>query len=34
MKDGRMILTEQKDILLAQYGIVTTEDKDVEILSI
>ena len=31
MKDGRMILTEQKDILLAQYGIVTTEDKDVEI---
>ncbi|HDP3163686.1 TPA: ABC transporter ATP-binding protein [Staphylococcus aureus] len=32
MKDGRMILTEQKDILLAQYGIVTTEDKDVEIL--
>ncbi|NYZ03946.1 ATP-binding cassette domain-containing protein, partial [Staphylococcus aureus] len=24
MKDGRMILTEQKDILLAQYGIVTT----------
>lgn len=32
MKDGRMILTEQKDILLAQYGIVTTGDKDVEIL--
>lgn len=31
MKDGRMILTEQKDILLAQYGIVTTGDKDVEI---
>lgn len=31
MKDGRMILTEQKDILLAQYGIVTTEEKDVEI---
>ncbi|HGZ9838273.1 TPA: ATP-binding cassette domain-containing protein [Staphylococcus aureus] len=31
MKDGRMILTEQKDILLAQYGIVTTEDQDVEI---
>ncbi|AMO52768.1 TPA: ABC transporter ATP-binding protein [Staphylococcus aureus] len=31
MKDGRMILTEQKDILLAQYGIVTTEDKGVEI---
>lgn len=31
MKDGRMILTEQKDILLAQYGIVTTEDKDVKI---
>ncbi|HHM3553843.1 TPA: ATP-binding cassette domain-containing protein [Staphylococcus aureus] len=31
MKDGRMILTEQKDILLAQYGIVTTEGKDVEI---
>ncbi|EGS81444.1 ABC transporter ATP-binding protein [Staphylococcus aureus] len=31
MKDGRMILTEQKDILLAQYGIVTTEDEDVEI---
>lgn len=31
MKDGRMILTEQKDILIAQYGIVTTEDKDVEI---
>ncbi|RCV76670.1 multidrug ABC transporter ATP-binding protein [Staphylococcus aureus] len=31
MKDGRMVLTEQKDILLAQYGIVTTEDKDVEI---
>ncbi|HDJ7304318.1 TPA: ABC transporter ATP-binding protein [Staphylococcus aureus] len=30
MKDGRMILTEQKDIL-AQYGIVTTEEKDVEI---
>lgn len=27
MKDGR----EQKDILLAQYGIVTTGDKDVEI---
>ena len=31
MKDGRMILNEQKDILLAQYGIVTTGDKDVEI---
>ncbi|HGN7091773.1 TPA: ATP-binding cassette domain-containing protein [Staphylococcus aureus] len=31
MKDGRMILTEQKDILLAQYGIVTTGYKDVEI---
>ncbi|HCT2085358.1 TPA: ABC transporter ATP-binding protein [Staphylococcus aureus] len=31
MKDGRMILTEQKDILLAQYGIVTTGNKDVEI---
>ncbi|PZG76588.1 ABC transporter ATP-binding protein [Staphylococcus aureus] len=31
MKDGRMILTEQKDILLAQYGIFTTGDKDVEI---
>ncbi|HGO2709750.1 TPA: ATP-binding cassette domain-containing protein [Staphylococcus aureus] len=31
MKDGRMILTEQKDVLLAQYGIVTTGDKDVEI---
>lgn len=31
MKDGRMILTEQKDILLAQYGIVTAGDKDVEI---
>lgn len=31
MKDGRIILTEQKDILLAQYGIVTTGDKDVEI---
>lgn len=31
MKDGRMILTEQKDILLAQYGIVMTEEKDVEI---
>ncbi|WP_423829978.1 ATP-binding cassette domain-containing protein [Staphylococcus aureus] len=31
MKDGRMILTEQKDRLLAQYGIVTTEDEDVEI---
>lgn len=31
MKDGRMILTEQKDILLEQYGIVTTEEKDVEI---
>lgn len=31
MKDGRMILTEQKDMLLAQYGIVTTEEKDVEI---
>lgn len=31
MKDGRMILTEQKDILLAQYGIITTGDKDVEI---
>ncbi|HDF7376240.1 TPA: ABC transporter ATP-binding protein [Staphylococcus aureus] len=31
MKDGRMILTEQKDILLAQYGIVTTEEKGVEI---
>lgn len=31
MKDGRMILTEQKDILLAQYGIVTAEEKDVEI---
>ncbi|HEA6906990.1 TPA: ABC transporter ATP-binding protein [Staphylococcus aureus] len=31
MKDGRMILTEQKDILLAQYGIATTEEKDVEI---
>lgn len=31
MKDGRIILTEQKDILLAQYGIVTTEDKDVGI---
>ncbi|HII1156249.1 TPA: ABC transporter ATP-binding protein [Staphylococcus aureus] len=31
MKDGRMILTEQKDILLAQYGIVTTGDKGVEI---
>lgn len=31
MKDGRMILTEQKDIVLAQYGIVTTGDKDVEI---
>ncbi|HDG5489684.1 TPA: ABC transporter ATP-binding protein [Staphylococcus aureus] len=31
MKDGRMILTEQKDILLAQYGIVTTGVKDVEI---
>ncbi|HCZ0267143.1 TPA: ABC transporter ATP-binding protein [Staphylococcus aureus] len=31
MKDGRMILTEQKDILLAQYGIVTTGGKDVEI---
>ncbi|HHW9808683.1 TPA: ATP-binding cassette domain-containing protein [Staphylococcus aureus] len=31
MKDGRMILTEQKDILLAQYGIVTTGDIDVEI---
>ncbi|HCZ0255355.1 TPA: ABC transporter ATP-binding protein [Staphylococcus aureus] len=31
MKDGRMILTEQKDILLTQYGIVTTGDKDVEI---
>ncbi|HDI1134253.1 TPA: ABC transporter ATP-binding protein [Staphylococcus aureus] len=31
MKDGRIILTEQKDILLAQYGIVTTEEKDVEI---
>ncbi|HEA3994578.1 TPA: ABC transporter ATP-binding protein [Staphylococcus aureus] len=31
MKDGRMILTEQKDILLAQYGIVTTGDKVVEI---
>lgn len=31
MKDGRMILTEQKDILLAQYGIVTIGDKDVEI---
>lgn len=31
MKDGQMILTEQKDILLAQYGIVTTGDKDVEI---
>lgn len=31
MKDGRMILTEQKDILLAQYGIVTREEKDVEI---
>ncbi|HIH8064458.1 TPA: ABC transporter ATP-binding protein [Staphylococcus aureus] len=31
MKDGRMILTEQKDIFLAQYGIVTTGDKDVEI---
>lgn len=31
MKDGRMILTEQKDILLAQYGIVTTGDKDVGI---
>ncbi|MCL9701477.1 multidrug ABC transporter ATP-binding protein [Staphylococcus aureus] len=31
MKDGRMILTEQKDRLLAQYGIVTIEDEDVEI---
>lgn len=31
MKDGRMILTEQKDRLLAQYGIVTAEDEDVEI---
>ncbi|HCZ5959990.1 TPA: ABC transporter ATP-binding protein [Staphylococcus aureus] len=34
MKDGRMILTEQKDILLAQYGIVTTEDKDAKHLII